>query len=389
MGLYTELASFDTYDQSKRHPSEGIFISEITEQLHSALESDVITEPDYRHWCTQMKFIPLDTLSLQQEYLDHLNHCTYPNGPILGAYFTMNPNVQPSAPATPTPSSNLYDTGADIISQRTALDTDCDPNPNVQPQMHHSTTTSTHCDSENQSTQRIIHVGDRLFTLPPIRTSMQSLTTLRHSAEQTENLMAQSDFSQVQNSQDSEKDNKITPIVQRSRLQCDPSNTNSTTTTTTTTSTPLQLRNCADGSVDCAAHPTTSTTTSTFIQRTMNFNDTFAYDHDRQQQRLPMYSNILYFQIQSQVRIRKIDANHDIQRCRVLKILQLLTFGPDIEPEPPPVDLCNSLKVPQSGGHKYGVRHSAIETLELMTELEITSVLSQLDLNEYNGLALL
>ena len=97
MGLYTTLALFVTYDQSKRHPSEDIFIAEMTEQLHGALESDVITEPDYRHCCTQLEFIPLDTLFLQQQYLDHLNHCTYPNGPILGAYFTMNLNVQPSA----------------------------------------------------------------------------------------------------------------------------------------------------------------------------------------------------------------------------------------------------------------------------------------------------
>ena len=338
MGLYTTLAPFDTYDQSKRHPSEDIFIAEMTEQLHGALESDVITEPDYRHCCTQLKFIPLATLFLflQQEYLDHLNHCTYPNGPILGAYFTMNLNVQPSAPVTTILSSNLYDTCADIISQRAALDADCDPNPNVQPQMHHSTTASTHCDSENQSTQRTIHVGDRIFLLPPTRTSMQPPTTLRQPAEQTENLMAQSDFSQVQNSSshDSEKDNKTTPIVQRSRLQCDRNNTNLTTTTTPTTSTPLQLRNCAYGSVDCAAHPTTSTTTSTTIYPTTNFNDTFVYVHDRQQQRLPMYFNSLYFQIRSQV--RKIDASCYIQRCRVIKILQLLTFGPDIEPEPPP-----------------------------------------------------
>ena len=92
--------------------------------------------------------------------------------------------------------------------------------------------------------------------------------------------------------------------------------------------------NWANGSVGCAAHSTTSTTTSTIIHQTINFSDTFVYDHDHQQQRLPMYSNSLYFKIQSQV--RKIDASHYIQRWRVIKILQLLTFGPDVEPEPPP-----------------------------------------------------
>ena len=149
MGLLTPLASFDTYDQSKRHPSEGIFISEISDQLHDALESDIITMSFYRHCCTQMKFIPLDTLLLQQEYLDHLNQTTHHDGSILGACFTMNRNVQPSTPTTSIPSSNLYDPCANIISQRTALDTDCNSNSNVQP--HHDAITNTHTQRPRKS----------------------------------------------------------------------------------------------------------------------------------------------------------------------------------------------------------------------------------------------
>ena len=39
--------------------------------------------------------------------------------------------------------------------------------------------------------------------------------------------------------------------------------------------------------------------------------------------------------------------------------------------------------------HKYGTVYFSLRLFELMTGIEITSVLSQLDLNEYNGLALL
>ena len=66
-----------------------------------------------------------------------------------------------------------------------------------------------------------------------------------------------------------------------------------------------------------------------------------------------------------------------------------LTFAPLIEPEPPPAVICNSLQVPQSGGHKYGTLYFSLRLLELMTELEMIGVLSQLVFNEYNGLALL
>ena len=66
-----------------------------------------------------------------------------------------------------------------------------------------------------------------------------------------------------------------------------------------------------------------------------------------------------------------------------------LIFSPLIEPEPPPVDLCNSLQVPPSGGHKYGTLYFSLRLLELMTELEMIGVLSQLVFNEHNGLALL
>ena len=169
MGLLTPLALFATYDQSKRHPSEGIFISEISDQLHDALESDIITMSFYRHCCTQMKFIPLDTLLLQQEYPDRLNQRTYPDGSILGAYFTTNVDVQPSTPTTPIPSSNLYDACANNISQRTALATDYDSNPNVQPS--HATITSvasTHFDAEDRPTRRTLSSGNYTFTLPPI-----------------------------------------------------------------------------------------------------------------------------------------------------------------------------------------------------------------------------
>ena len=239
----------------------------------------------YRHCCTQMKFIPLDTLLLQQEYLDHLNQGTYPDGSIL---FTLNPNVQPSTP-TPTtmiPTSNLC---ADTDSDPNDSVSDCNSNPNVQP--HHDAITNTHSDSENQPTQRSINIGNHVFTLPPIRTSMQPPTTLRQSAEQPENLLARSDltrsdFSLIQKSQD----HKLTPIVQRlqalipSRTHCD-SSSNSTTTTTSTTLTPIQQRNCAGDptdcnnpcnrtvdSIDCAATSTTSTTiTDASIGRTATF----------------------------------------------------------------------------------------------------------------------
>ena len=149
----------------------------------------------YRHCCTQMKFIPLDTLLLQPEYIDHLNQGTYPAGSILGACFTMNPDAQPSTPTTPIPPSNLYDTCTNTISQRTALVTDCDSNPNVQPS--HATitnVTSTHYDTEDQPTQRIISSRNYTFTLPLIRTSMQSPITLGQSAEQPGNLLERSDL---------------------------------------------------------------------------------------------------------------------------------------------------------------------------------------------------
>ena len=248
MGLLTPLASFDTYDQSKRHPSEGIFISEISDQLHDALESDIITMSFYRHCCTQMKFIPLDTLLLQQEYLDHLNQTTHHDGSILGACFTMNRNVQPSTPTTSIPSSNLYDPCANIISQRTALDTDCNSSPNVQPHHDAITNTHTHSDPENQPTYTTINIRNHVFTLPPTHVFTLPPTTLRQPAEQ-DNLMAQSDFPlsddfpEVQKS----RDQKVAPIVQRFQTLVASRQRNShyDTKTTTTTRPPQLLYNYA------------------------------------------------------------------------------------------------------------------------------------------------
>ena len=218
-----------------------------------------------------------------------------------------------------------------LVQEEDSLSSPCDGQPEIPLAQSDFSQVQNSLDSENQPIQRTISCDNRVFTLPPVQCSTQPPMSSTQSDEQSENPLAQSDFSQVHNSRDSERDNKSTPIVQRSRalipsrLQCDPSSTNSTTSITPT---PLQLRNCADGSVDCAAPPTTSTTTSTIYNYIHNYNDNFLYDHDYQH-RPPVY-----FQIQSQV--RKIDANHYIRRCRVVKILQLLTFSPDIEPEPPP-----------------------------------------------------
>ena len=204
-----------------------------------------------------MKFIPLDILLLQQEYLAHLNQCTYSDGSILGAYFTMNLNVQPSTPTTPIPSPDLYDSCAHIMMPLTTRDTDCNSSPNVQPHHDVITNTRTHSDSENQPTQRTIHIGNHVLSLPPIRTSMQPPTTLRQPPERSKDLMAQSnlslsDFSQVHKS----RDHELTPIVARfqtliaSGLPCDSSDPK-TTTTTPTIPTTFQLRNCAGDPADC------------------------------------------------------------------------------------------------------------------------------------------
>ena len=74
--------------------------------------------------------------------------------------------------------------------------------------------------------------------------------------------------------------------------------------------------------------------------------------------------------------------------CDVITSCPLI-FSPLVEPEPPPVDLCNLLQVPQSGGHKYGTLFFSLRLLELMIGLEMISVLSQPVFDEYNGLALL
>ena len=447
MGLLTPLASFDTYDQSKRHPSEGIFISEISDQLHDALESDIITMSFYRHCCTQMKFIPLDTLLLQQEYLDHLNQTTHHDGSILGACFTMNRNVQPSTPTTSIPSSNLYDPCANIISQRTALDTDCNSIPNVQPHHDAITNTHTHSDPENQPTYTTINIRNHVFTLPPTHVFTLPPTTLRQPAEQ-DNLMAQSDFPlsddfpEVQKS----RDQKVAPIVQRFQTLVASKQRNShcdtkTTTTTPTTPTPIQLRNCAGDpadctnsrdrkvdSIDCATTSTTSTTITdasvgraapttqlqprncagdpadcTSISADCPCNNTnnytnyeefqyIVYDTQDLYQRSTLRTSewLLYPQSDFSLIQKSPDQAQyrDMIRCDVNTSCPLI-FAPLIEPEPPPTVICDSLQVPQSGGHKYGTVYFSLRLFELMTGIEITSVLSQLDLNEYNGLALL
>ena len=370
----SKLMSLHSYDQSiygsTKHLHRSAYERLVVTQLDAALEIDLVTDQLYAELCRAAEYI---NPSYQPGFIKYLNDL------IPGASFTLevNPNAEPStqatipdsfdhvssvcstlehqneAPIIPTssPSAATHPAPRHLVHdwvnsmelylahEEGSLSSLCDEQPEIPLAQSDFSQVQNSQDSEIQPIQRTISCGNRTLTLPPVQCSTQPPLALSQSGEQPENPLAQPDFSQVQGSRDSEK---TTPIVQRSRalipsrLQCDPSNTTSTTTATSTTPTPLQLRNCADGSVDCAVPSTTSTTTSTIINQTIHINDTFVYDHDHQfQQLLPMYFN-LYFQIQSQVRIRKIDANHDIQRCRVIKILQLLTFGPDIEPEPPP-----------------------------------------------------
>ena len=175
---------------------------------------------------------------------------------------------------------------------------------------------------------------------------------LTQSDEQSENSLAQSDFSRVHNSRDSERDNKSTPIVQRSRalissrLQCDPSSTNSTTSITPT---PLQLRNCADGSVDCAAL-TTSTTTMTNFNSDSDFNYRFQASNSNSEQTAPSPTYLPQCRAKGSVSCK--------QRDRKTLLIQGL-FVPKIEPEPPPTIHELPISKSQSGGHKYGTRYFA------------------------------
>jgi hypothetical protein len=264
--------------------------------------------------------------------------------------------------------------------------------------------------------------------------------------------MAQSDFPLSDDFPQVQKwrDQKITPIVQRFETLIASKQRNShydtkTTTTTPTTPTPIQLRNCAGDptdctnsrdrkvdSIDCATttksfttitdasvdRAATSSTTPlelrncagdpthcTNISANWPCNNTNNYTNYKEFQYIVYGTQALYLRStlrgsewllysqsdSSQMQKspdHKVAQYRDMIGCDVNTSCPLI-FSPLIEPEPPPVDLCNSLQVPQSGGHKHGTLYFSLRLLELMTELEMIGVLSQLVFNEYNGLALL
>jgi len=127
----------------------------------------------------------------------------------------------------------------------------------------------------------------------------------------------------------------------------------------TSSTTPLELRNCAGDPAHC-------TRISAYGP---NINTNHYFDNNGSK-------NIIYnVQDLSQAlrsseyhlsrNVSRFTQYRDIMGCDVNTSCPLI-FSPLIEPEPPPVDLCNSLQVPQSGGHKYGTLYFSLRLLELM-----------------------
>ena len=117
----------------------------------------------------------------------------------------------------------------------------------------------------------------------------------------------------------------------------------------TPTSTLIQLRNCADGSVDCAAL-TTSTTTMTNFNSDSDFNYQFQASNSNSEQTTPSPTYLPQCRAEGPVGCE--------QRDRKTLLIQGL-FVPKIEPEPPPTIHELPISKSQSGGHKYGTRYFA------------------------------
>ena len=215
--------------------------------------------------------------------------------------------------------------------------------------------------------------------------------------------MAQSDFPLSDDFPQVRKlrDHKLTRIVQRrqalipSRPQCDFSS-NSTTTTTPTTTPPIQQRNIivlvTQQIVPAWAYPQivhATTPTTTPITKNSSTLSTIPKICTNVPRSVAPNGFFIPNQIPRKCRNRRITKWRNIEIWCDVNTSCPLIFSPLIEPETPPVDSCNSLQVPQSGGHKYGTLYFSLRLLELMIELEMIGVSSQLVFNEYNGLALL